>query len=67
MLYYDCKKERRLTTMTYEEYKAELEKLDMAEFLANMSDDYQCWKNETEWINKRRLELTQQAKEAGII
>lgn len=53
--------------MTYEEYKAELEKLDTAEFLANMSDDYQCWKRETEWINKRRLELAQQAKEAGII
>lgn len=53
--------------MTREEYKMEMEKLDRAEFIAEMSDSYAVTVAEKKAIAKKRAALIQKAKEKGII
>lgn len=53
--------------MTREEYKMEMDKLDEAEFIAEMSDSYAVTVAEKKTIAKKRAALIRRAKEEGII
>lgn len=53
--------------MTREEYEMEMEKLDEAEFIAEMSDSYAVTVAEKRAIDKKRVALIRKAKEEGVI
>ena len=52
---------------TKEDYDNAMENLNHRQFLAEMSDDFRCWKSETAQVELERSDVKRQAKEKGII
>ena len=52
---------------TKEDYDNAISDLNRRQFLAEMSDDYRCWKSETAQVELERADVKRQAKEKGII
>ena len=52
---------------TREDYEAAMQRLDRAEFIACMADDFSCWKRETEEVASERYKLRQVAIAKGLI
>lgn len=53
------------------ENKADFEKamaaLDEAKFIAEMSDDFSCWRREREEVDRQRRQVLAAAREKGLI
>ena len=52
---------------TKEDYDNAIADLNHRQFLAEMSDDFRCWRSETTQIERERADVKRQAKEKGII
>ena len=52
---------------TREDYDKAMEKLDEAEFIAEMADDFSCWKREKEEVADQRRDVRKQALALGLI
>lgn len=53
------------------ESKADFDKamaaLDEAKFIAEMSDDFSCWRREREEVDRQRRQVLAAAREKGLI
>ena len=52
---------------TKEDYDNAMVNLNDRQFIADMSDDFRCWRSETTQIERERADVKRQAKEKGII
>ena len=53
--------------MTRKEYERELEQIELTDYLAEMSDDFNQWRREKAMVAEWRKDLEERARKAGII
>ena len=58
---------RQWTIKTREDYDEAMKTLDENEFIADMSDDFSCWRRETTEVADQRGQVRKQALELGLI
>ena len=64
----DCVKfGRKWEINTLEDYENAMEVLKGNDFIAEMSDDFGCWKSEKAEVAAQKAQVIAQAKEKGII
>ena len=64
----DCVKfDRKWEINSLEDYEKAMEVLDGNDFIAEMSDDFGCWKREKAEVAAQRAQVIAQAKEKGMI
>jgi hypothetical protein len=52
---------------TKEDYENAMKNLNDRQFIADMSDDFRCWRSETAQVELERADVKRQAREKGII
>ena len=52
---------------TKEDYENAMKNLNDRQFIADMSDDFRCWRSEIEQVELERADVKRQAREKGII
>lgn len=59
--------ERNWEIKTREDYDKAMASLDEAEMIADMSDDYSCWRREKAEVADQRWDVRKQALALGLI